>query len=285
MSERHCEQLEKACADAWEKWQRSLKRGVGVVPPATDEPDFESPPPVDIGVSRRYHDCAAQLRACYEENEVPPAEERWPKPGDRPIRQVEWPEAGRYAALQSQLFDFDVALNALGRIRHYSTFAPLDLVIEHALYAIALLYYARIFTSGVRHACSIDALSLTEAEQQQHDRLIALRNKWLAHSVNALDQVAVGIVLSGFGDDAAVVDTCRMRLRHWTIPVKDIQGVEDFVRSIRRRVEAQNQEAYERLLAQAQATPVAELQRLPELSLVVPGDDLETARRPRAPAV
>lgn len=128
------------------------------------------------------------------------------------MRQVDWPEAARYAALQSQLLDFDVALNALGRIRHYSTFAPLDPVIEHALYAVALVYYARVFTSGVRQACSLDALSLTEAERQEHDRLIALRDRWLAHSVNALDQVVVGILLSGFDDDATVIDTARMRL-------------------------------------------------------------------------
>lgn len=158
-------------------------------------------------------------------------------------------------------------------------------MIEHALYAVALVYYARVFTSGVRQACSLDALSLTEAERQEHDRLIALRDKWLAHSVNALDQVAVGILLSGFGGDATVVDTARMRLRHWTVPVEDVQRIESFVRSIRRRVEAQNQTAYEELLARARATPVADLQQLPELSFVAPGDNLEAARRRRAPAV
>jgi hypothetical protein len=208
-----------------------------------------------------------------------------PRPGDRPIRQVDWPEAARFAALQSQLFDFDIALNALGRIRHYSTFSPLDPVINHALYAAALNYYARAFKSGVRNACTIDSLSLTEQERQEHDRLIALRDKWLAHSVNVLDQVAVGIILSSFGNEASVVDVARIRLRKWAIPVEDVQRVEDFVRSIRRRVEAQNQEAYDRLLARARATPVVDLQRLPEISVVAPGDDLETAARRRPPAV
>lgn len=204
-----------------------------------------------------------------------------PQPGDQPIRQVDWPEAARYAAIQSQLFDFDVALNSLGRIRHYATLAPLDPVIAHALYAAALLYYARVFTSGVRQACSIDALGLSPEEQREHNRLVALRDKWLAHSVNALDQVAVGIILSGFGDDVAVVDVCRMRLRHWGGQIEESQRMEDFIRSIRRRVEAQNQAAYEQLLARARATPCSELQLLEELSLIAPGDDLETVRRRR----
>ena len=208
-----------------------------------------------------------------------------PGPNDRPIRQVDWPEAARFAALQSQLLDLDIALNALGRIRHYSTFSPLDPVVSHALYAAALNYYARAFKSGVRCACTIDSLSLTDDERREHDRLIALRDKWLAHSVNALDQVAVGIILSGFDNEASVVDVARMRLRMWDLPLEGIQRVEDFVRNIRRRVEAQNQEAYEQLLARARATPVADLQRLPEISVVAPGDDLEIVARRRPPAV
>lgn len=208
-----------------------------------------------------------------------------PKSGDMPIRQVDWPEAIRFAAIQSQLYDFDLALNALGRIRRYSTPGPLDPMVHHALYATALIYYARAFKSGVRNSCSIDSLGLQEAERLEHDRLIALRDKWLAHSVNDLDQVAVGILLSTFEKDATVVDVARMRFRGWSVPLENVQAMEDFIRGVRKKVEVRNQEAYEELLARARNTPIAELQNRPELSLIAPGDDLETAARRRPTGV
>lgn len=214
------------------------------------------------------------------DNSLPP-----PKQGDQPIRKVDWPEARRFADIQSQLLDFDIALNALGRIRHYSAYSALDPIIRHSLYTVALNYYARSFKSGVRDACSIDSLSLTTEEKQEHDRLVALRDKWIAHSVNSLDQVAVGVLLTSFENDASVMDIARIRLRMWDIPNENVQDVEEFIRSVRRRVEAKNQEAYEQLLSKARATPIAVLQALPEISLVAPGDDLQTVAGRRAPGV
>jgi hypothetical protein len=204
-----------------------------------------------------------------------------PTAGDMPVRQVEWPEALRFAALQSQLYDFDLSLSALGRIRHYSSFAPMDIVIQHSLYAIALIYYARVFKSGVRETCPIDGLSLTAAEREEHGRLIALRDKWLAHSVNAFDQVAVGIILSGFDDAASVMDVARIRLRKLSVTVEEAKQTEDFIRGVRRKVEAKNSEVYEQLLTRAKSTSPTELQRLPEISVEAPATDLRTVSRRR----
>ena len=67
MGERPCEGLEKACAEAWEKWQESLRGGL-------------KGSPIEVGLRRQYDGLAADIRACYEQNEVPPDEERWPGP-------------------------------------------------------------------------------------------------------------------------------------------------------------------------------------------------------------
>jgi hypothetical protein len=205
-----------------------------------------------------------------------------PLNGDSPIRQVDWPEAIRFAAIQSQLLDFDLALNALGRIRHYSTFCTMDPVIRHALYATALSYYARAFKSGVRgNPCTSDSLNFSPEEKKEHERLIALRDKWIAHSVNPLDQVEVGIILTSFEDDASIVDIARIRHRKLNISNDKVQRIEDFIRSVRRKIEVKNQEAYEQLLTKARVTPVYDLQRLPELSMVIPDDDLNTVTTKR----
>lgn len=206
-----------------------------------------------------------------------------PKQGDGPICQVAWPEARRFASIQSQLLDFDLALNALRRIRHDSSGSKMDPVIRHALYASALTYYARVFKTGVRDGddCTTDSLSLSPEEIEEHERLIALRDKWIAHSVNLLDQVVVGVVLTSFESDAAVLDIARIRHRKLNISDEQIQKIEDFIRTIRQRLEVKNQQAYEQLLAKARATPIGELQSLPELSVVVPDDDLETVTRRR----
>jgi hypothetical protein len=71
MSERPCEELEKTCAEAWEKWQtRSLRR--------TNEGDVLK----IINLQHQYDDLAGQLRDCYTEHEVPREEERWPSVRD-----------------------------------------------------------------------------------------------------------------------------------------------------------------------------------------------------------
>ena len=80
MSERPCGQLERTCAEAYRKYQQAfladtkpLERGKPPAKSATAQAEM-------ISRGRRYHDLAAQLRACYEENKVPSTEERWPMP-------------------------------------------------------------------------------------------------------------------------------------------------------------------------------------------------------------
>ena len=87
MSERACGQLERACAEAYREYQKALRMDLGLLEPVTKPLEGFKPPARSatvraetINLGRRYHDLAAQLRACYGENEVPSAEERWPRP-------------------------------------------------------------------------------------------------------------------------------------------------------------------------------------------------------------
>jgi hypothetical protein len=72
-------------------------------------------------------------------------------------------------------------------------------------------YCARIFKVSVRQGCNLANLGLSYQDQHKQKRLISLGDEWVAHSVNRIDQVAVGIHLTGFGDSATAVDMSRIR--------------------------------------------------------------------------
>jgi hypothetical protein len=59
--------MEKTCAEAWKKWQKSLRGSL--------DGDV-----IVISLQRQYADLAGQLQDCYTEHEVLREEERWPRP-------------------------------------------------------------------------------------------------------------------------------------------------------------------------------------------------------------
>lgn len=69
---------------------------------------------------------------------------------------------------------------------------------QQALWIAAVTMYGRAFgTTGLRHAARPSGEIYNAEDRTAHDYVIAMRNKYIAHSVNALEQAAVFAVISG----------------------------------------------------------------------------------------
>ncbi len=78
---------------------------------------------------------------------------------------------------------------------------------HQALWIAAVAMYGRAFsTTGLRHSARASA-ALYEAEDRlAHDYLIAMRNKYIAHSVNEFEQAVVLAIISGETDGELCVE-------------------------------------------------------------------------------
>jgi len=73
---------------------------------------------------------------------------------------------------------------------------------QQALWIAAVTMYGRAFgTTGLRHSARASAEIYNADDRAAHDYLIAMRNKYIAHSVNAFEQAAVFAIISGDSAD------------------------------------------------------------------------------------
>ncbi len=99
------------------------------------------------------------------------------------------PEAADLADLTSMRSDLDSALDFGKRLREiYET--GLEFLLIDQLSTAALIRYCRTFAGGVRNKrLARDMLaSLSVEQRQKHDRLDLIRDKHIAHSVNAFEE-------------------------------------------------------------------------------------------------
>lgn len=102
------------------------------------------------------------------------------------------PETQRLADLSGVHADLVTTVDLCDRINAEAQKQPLDILLLEALCAAALIKYGRTFTSGVRAGVPADVLSsLLPEHQAAHRRFKDLRDKWVAHSVNAFEETKV----------------------------------------------------------------------------------------------
>lgn len=101
--------------------------------------------------------------------------------------------ADLYAISQELLFVIEASTRLAGRIEEKSS----DQIEMRALYSAALQSYARCFTSSKRKILDPKIYSSLEGDPLAcHQMYIGMRNKHLAHSVNAFEQMKVGLSLA-----------------------------------------------------------------------------------------
>lgn len=94
----------------------------------------------------------------------------------------------RLADLSGVASDLRAAQEMCSRLESELKRAPVDALLVEALSSAALVKYGRAFGSGVRMKVPDEILvSLPIEQRERHDLFKALRDKWIAHSINSFE--------------------------------------------------------------------------------------------------
>lgn len=158
---------------------------------------------------------------------------------------------GRYAGTHLAKTPFDIV--------GFTT--PVDFMDWEALSTAACVAYARCFLSGVRQSLDAEELNATDpALRATHEFVLALRNKHVAHSVNAFERNSVTVSVGPDYVSSAEIEAVTPRHERQTglsfnFPAKLKVLAEWWLRRVAEEVSRERQV----VLQVARGTPLAEI--------------------------
>lgn len=155
-------------------------------------------------------------------------------------------------------------------------------LLKNALWNSAVIAYARCFASGVRRQLTDQDIDAIPGDGRViHERVIHMRNKHIAHSVNSGESVYAGPIISEEGEYMGGVGSFGMRE---IMPVEEFISVfRDLITFLIRGVETAKEAHFEALRAECEASTVDELRALPSMTYVVEGPAAMGKARKRLP--
>lgn len=134
-----------------------------------------------------------------------------------PLVRINVPEAQRLADLRAIMQDFETIMQCCSRLEKRLEDKS-DYILIESLWIAAVIKYARCFATGKRFGLSQDIyLHLQGEPVKAHQFYIDLRNKHIAHSVNAYEQMSVNFVLSPVDDqEKKIIGIACLRGNHIT---------------------------------------------------------------------
>jgi hypothetical protein len=198
------------------------------------------------------------------------------------LYQFEDANAASYADLISTVDDLKFVERACERllVEMSRSQEAQDQVVVRALWASILTTYARCFISGKRKAipkADIQLLPLDGEVAEWHQWLIDMRNKHIAHSVNAFETVKVGV---GLGPSGAVECVAHMLMRHVSTDEGGVRQTKVLARSIADLITARIVEQERAVRTAANALGSEHVSQLPAMGAVVPGAERAGSARP-----
>lgn len=191
-----------------------------------------------------------------------------PEQIDCPIAKVDFEEAKTLADLGALRQDLGAVMQTCTRLLDLLRTDSEDHILLEALWTSALVRYARCFAEGKRYGLDESVFSGLNGDPVGTHRLyINIRNKHIAHSVNPLEQMEVGLILEPKErQDKKIIGVATLSMRQITA---DVDGVRQLG-----------------MLAKVIFGKVCELgkqyeQKVLEIGRTLPLDDLYGRARPR----
>ena len=129
----------------------------------------------------------------------------------RPFMLIDTPEAKRFAGFILMNKDIDLVLEAIDQMANYEN----SLIIQQSLMFFAVVTYAKCFTTNDGSRPSLDVNYIFKESDQvlkeEHDRIINLRNSYVAHAGNEFDHCTVVGTIVASGNTAIGIDiNCQL---------------------------------------------------------------------------
>jgi hypothetical protein len=201
---------------------------------------------------------------------------------------VDTPAARRCADAISVEADLSFAVEALAILVEHHNTGTEGTVAARALWVAAVTSYGRAFGSGVRggyRLASDRIAALDGGAAVYHQWLRDMRDKNVAHSVNAFEQVVVGVIL-GLPENhsSGILGTGHLAMAHTGLLKADALQTLRFAREVRDLVRQDLPELEKAMLESAQAIPIEDLYAKSPANIVAPGPgEAGRRRRPAAP--
>ena len=174
---------------------------------------------------------------------------------------VEMEEARYLADLNGIQIDLEIVIKFCNYFLNIYSIEKLDSTLQEILTIAILVKYSRSFLSGVRSKLSIsDVPGLTEEELAEHGKFIALRNKYIAHSVNEYEE---NKVVARYNDekvyDEGITSISIQHTRLISISAYDVQAIIFLSRKILDYVDTKIKVEKDKILSLVRNQPINEV--------------------------
>jgi hypothetical protein len=190
-----------------------------------------------------------------------------------PTKRYESDEAREYADLLSVCNDISFVLAAtdrlLGELNKPND--QQDAVVVRALWSAATVAYMRCFGFGKRQGLQATIFDTLPDAGSVHQHIKHTRDKHVAHSVNAFEEVMVGFVL-GAAPDASAEGIGNLFMFRICDDADGVRNLQILARHALDATRPRLETLKNRLLEIGQNMPRAELDKLPPLGIRVKGE-------------
>jgi hypothetical protein len=198
------------------------------------------------------------------------------------LARIDTEESRRYADALSIDQDLRFAADAFGSLLDEEA-NPTGSVTARSLLVAGLVAYARCFASGVRGGYSVDLQridGIINGADAYHRWLLDVRNKHIAHSVNAYEQNVPTIVLSARDSgDRRILGSMYLRATLGGFARNDYEQAIWFITQVRGLVGSDLVVLERAMVAAAEALPIDELYVAPSPTMLMVGGDQAGRRR------
>jgi hypothetical protein len=202
------------------------------------------------------------------------------------VAQVNFKEAKLLADTEMICRDLQFVLVALARLEKLLALKDTDPVVVQSLWTAALISYVRCFSTGKRVGLSAEEIfagihGKDEVEAIDVHRFFQdLRNKHVAHSVNAFEQVQVAVILSPpESAERKVEGVATLWMHNVSLDIEGIKSLAESARIAGNAFSKRSNELRDEVLRKGNEFSPEKLYDAANLRLVAPGS--EPASKPR----
>lgn len=190
-------------------------------------------------------------------------------------------EADALASLTSIRFDLASAMTLCRYMQQHYTEKHAPSEVLSAFSIGGLVQYSRAFTTGVREPLGSDAVAtLTHQQQAAHTHFRLLRDKHIAHSVNAFEETKIQArYCEERVNEEGITSVNAVHYRVTGLALDDFVEMEQLCRALLKHVDARIKAENERILAIVRSLSIADVRAAGLGPALVPDHGKVGARR------
>lgn len=148
---------------------------------------------------------------------------------------------------------------------------PLRTTLTRALWSSALIAYKRCFTTGKRLGLTEDDVRRVPGGEEAvdfHRKMVALRDKHVAHSVNPLEFITIGVMVGALShaDEEGITGLVTLFGAHWETSPTNIDGLRRLAGELLAVVMDRAEEQTPALREAAESIGIETVKRWPEIT-------------------